>query len=124
MSRLRQNVPARRRRGAASVVLSALLLLLVTATAATTMRGQWAAHRASETHRLLQTLHAALDAAESLPAETLAKGIRLPIEETGDHSIVVSIRENGGDPPTLQASEFRGDKIIRSIQRQLRETRK
>lgn len=122
MSRLRRIDPSRRRRGAASVVLSALLLLLVTAATATTMRGQWAAHQAAEAHRLLQTLHAALDAAESLPADTLAKDIRLPVEETADHSILVSIRHNGDHPPTLEASEYRNDKIIRSVQRPLKRT--
>ncbi len=107
------------RRGAASVILTAILLLLVTATALTTMRGQALAQKANQTKQSTQRLNAALNAAESLPVDVLDVGLRLTMDETTDHAIVISRLRNDQGGMTLQGAEQIGDKTIQTVRRQL-----
>jgi type II secretory pathway component PulK len=106
-----------RRRGAAVVVLSLVLLVMVTATVVTTMRGQWARRKATEEYQSRRTLVAALDAAGSLPKDSLSKGIRLSLDDTknvaakNEHSISISLVEMEGATSKIVATERFGEKI-------------
>ena len=112
------------RRGAASVVLSFLLLTIVTATALTTMRGHWASRKAAEANESRSVLLAAIDAAQSLPIELLAEGVRLPVAENQNRWIAISVIRTEEVATMLQATELHGDKVGLSMKRELQEDEK
>jgi type II secretory pathway pseudopilin PulG len=118
------------RRGAAAVVLSLALLLIVTTTMVTTLRGQWAGRQAREAMQSRHTLLTAIDAAKTLPQETLAAGLRLPLNvgqgsaSSEERIVFLSLIETSEGSWKIRAAEQMGDAVFSEVVRDWKESSK
>ena len=106
-----------RRRGSASILISLAVLIAVTATTAITMRGLATQRLNRQQEDSRRILHAAIDAAKNLSSETLQTGIRLPIDESSNHYVTVSLPFVDRAAGAMAANEERDGKIIQSIKK-------
>lgn len=123
-----------RRSGTITLLLAFVLMLAVMATLAVATRNEVATRRSQMERASISQLEAAIDSV-ALASFEMPSSIRLPIDSSIDHWIEVQVIDPAEAPETpnteqtteslwFKATELRGERTLRSIERRINKATK